>query len=128
MELEIRQKIITALAGVTVAGGKHFDRLPDEAVTDPYLRFWMVANFSTRDTVRRYEEYLIQFDVFEKSVSPVNVETIGNDIYDAMDGAVFTLTNWWTSDIYCVHRPRIISADENNWQSFVEVIMKFEHK
>ncbi len=128
MELEIRQKIITALAGVTVAGGKHFDRLPDEAVTDPYLRFWIVANVSDRDTLRRYEEYNIQFDVFEKSVSPVNVETIGNQVYEAMDGAVFILTNWWTLDIYSLNRPRIISADENYWQSIVEVKMKFEHK
>lgn len=128
MELEIRKAIITALTSVSVAGGKHFDRLPDEAVTTPYLRFWIVANVSDRDTLRRYEEYNIQFDVFEKSVSPVNVETIGNAVYEAMDGAVFTLVNWWTIDINPLNRPRIISADENNWQSIVEVKMKFEHK
>lgn len=127
MELEIRQKIVSTLTGIFFVQ-KHFDRLPDQVVPDRYIVFWIVSNVSSRDTIRRYEEYNIQFDVFDKSVSPVAVESIGNTIYTLMDKANFVLTNWWTLDIHSLNRPRVISADENYWQAIVEVKMKFEHK
>ena len=129
MEIEIRQKIVTALAGVSgITGGIHFDITGDSPST-PYVRFWTVAEETTRDTTKEYLTMWIQFDVIEDSKSPANVETIGNDIFDALEGnALADMTNWTSTHIYCLHRPIVSALDQNKWMSFINTKFEFEHK
>jgi hypothetical protein len=128
MDSNIREKLVTALNGVSdITGGIHYMRTYETPGT-PYVVFFEFAGSSFRDTVDVYEETFIQFSCFDKAVNPIAIETIANNIYNALDGSSLTLTNYECLSLLGWRRPFAQVTDDQYWQMILEVRLKLQKK
>ena len=127
MDANIRAGIVTGLSGINPAGGIHSAQTMETPGT-PYVVFFVFANNSYRDTVDEFEEYFVQFSTFDKDINPIAAEVIANSIYDALNGATLTFTNYWCSSCLGVRRPFIVSGGEAYWNVVCEIRLRLQKK
>lgn len=128
MHKQLRTNIVTALGGVSgITGGIWFGRTK-ETPSLPYAVIHQITNGTYIDTVDSFEEYLLQISVWDKAVDPSAIETIANDIYDALDGATFSLNDYYLLICKGQRRPRLLPEDDYYWHCFIEFKINLQKK
>lgn len=128
MDLNVRTQLVSALSGVSgITGGIHFGRTYEKVAT-PYVVFNVISSSTFTDTTDSYEEIYIQFSAFDNTDSPNTIETIGNDIYNALDGTTLTMNNYYLLGIFGVRRPILKPEDEQYWQCITEFRLRIQKK
>ena len=125
LKIAIYNKLTSTSDFNTNIEGVYFELAPDKP-TFPYCVYSIFADTNSFDSGNQWEETYIQFSIFDKNSTSVNLDLLTSNLIDLLYDADLSFTNYTQIGFWRIAK-RNLYSEAKIWNKIIEYRIEMEH-